>query len=134
MDTATELSELETRYWTAIRDQDGDAASRLTADPCIVAGAQGVASIGTSMFLSMMNDQTWRLDQFELMDVNVRQVREDVAVIAYRVKERLEVDGEPLTLEAADTSTWVRSGDGWRCAVHTESLIGDPFGRDRPGR
>jgi hypothetical protein len=30
------------------------------------------------------------------------------------------VDGKKLTLEAADASTWVRDGDGWACALHTE--------------
>jgi hypothetical protein len=131
--TQTELTELEEMYWGALRDQDSEAAVQMTADTTIIAGAQGVSSIDKSTFVSMMNDQTWRLDDFELMDVNVQQVQDDVAVVAYRVREDLTVDGEPLTLEAADTSTWVRSNDGWRCAVHTESLIGDPFGRDREG-
>jgi hypothetical protein len=34
----TELLELEKRYWQAIKDQDVEAAMRLTDDPCIVAG------------------------------------------------------------------------------------------------
>jgi hypothetical protein len=39
-----------------------------------------------------------------------------------------------LTLEAADSSTWVRRDGKWLCAVHTEALKGDPFGRDKvPG-
>ena len=53
------------------------------------------------------------------------------AVIAYKVRENLTVDGKKLTLEAADASTWVRDGDGWKCALHTESVLGDPYGRDR---
>ena len=31
----------------------------------------------------------------------------------------------------AAMSVWVRSGGQWRCAMHTESLAGDPCGRDR---
>ena len=56
---------------------------------------------------------------------------EDVAVIAYRVKELLTVDGKPITIDAADSSTWVRRNGQWVCALHTEALIGDPFGRDK---
>jgi hypothetical protein len=53
------------------------------------------------------------------------------AVLAYKVREALTVDGKPVTFEAADASTWVRRDGQWVCALHTESLAGDPFGRDR---
>ena len=129
--TTKELTELEHRYWESLRDQDAQAAAQMTADPCVVAGAQGVASIDRSTFLSMMNDASWRLEGFELSDVDVQQLQDDVAIVAYRVREDLNVEGEPLTLEAADSSVWVRSDGGWRCALHTESILGDPFGRDR---
>jgi hypothetical protein len=47
------------------------------------------------------------------------------------VHEDITVDGSRLAFDAADTSTWVRQNGSWLCAMHTESLIGDPFGRDR---
>jgi hypothetical protein len=65
--------------------------------------------------------------------VQVRAVTDDVAVVAYKVKEQLTVEGKPLTFEAADASTWVRRDGRWMCALHTEAIIGDPFGRDRQG-
>jgi hypothetical protein len=37
-------------------------------------------------------------------------------------------------MKAADSSTWVRRDGRWVCAVRTESLSGDPFGRDRQAR
>jgi len=61
----------------------------------------------------------------------VRVLSEDVAILAYKVKEVMTVEGKPLTLEATDSSTWVRRDGNWVCALHTEALIGDPFGRDR---
>lgn len=45
--------------------------------------------------------------------------------------EELTVDGKRVALDAADASTWVRRNGRWVCALHTESLAGDPFGRDR---
>jgi len=39
--------------------------------------------------------------------------------------------GKPVTLDAADASTWVKKDGRRLCALHTESLIGDPYGRDR---
>ena len=56
---------------------------------------------------------------------------QDVALVAYKVHEELTVEGELLTLESAESSVWVRREGGWRCAMHSESILGDPFGRDR---
>ena len=71
--------------------------------------------------------ERFRLDD----DAQVRMLSDDVAVIAYKVQEELTVDGEPVRLEATDSSTWIRRNGEWLCAHHTEALKGDPFGRDR---
>ena len=130
-DVEKELIDLEQRYWQAIQDKDVDAALRLTDDPCIVAGAQGVAQINREAFAAMMKGASWTLDRFELRDPHVRPLRDDVAIVAYTVREDLTVEGKPVTLQAADSSTWVRRDGRWVCALHTEALSGDPFGRDR---
>jgi uncharacterized protein (TIGR02246 family) len=126
-----ELLDLEKQYWQAIKDKDAAAAILLTDDPCILTGAQGVARIGRDTIGKMMTSAKYTLDDFELSDPEVRMLRDDVAVLAYEVHERLTVDGQPVTLVAADASTWVRRDGRWVCAVHTESIKGDPFGRDR---
>jgi uncharacterized protein DUF4440 len=78
-----------------------------------------------------VRDTRCTLDRVDLRDVQVQMVLDDVAVVAYRVREDLEVEGKPVTLDAADSSTWIRRDGRWVCAVHTESILGDPFGRDR---
>ena len=72
-----------------------------------------------------------RLKSFSFDDVKVIFPAEDVAVIAYTVTEEMEIEGKPLTLKAADATTWVRQNGEWLAALHTESVLGDPFGRDR---
>ena len=105
---------------------------QLTDESCIVAGAQGAASIDRKAFAGMLNSSAWTLNEFEFVgDVVARAVTDDVAVVAYTVREQLTVEGQPLTLEAADASTWVRRDGRWLCALHTESISGDPYGRDR---
>ena len=126
-----ELIELEKQYWTALKDNDVDAALRLTDDSVIVTGAQGVGRIDHNMFRGMMQGATWKLHDFQLTDLQVLMVRDDVGIVAYKVREDMTVDGKPLTLQAADASTWVRRNDRWVCALHTESIAGDPYGRDR---
>jgi ketosteroid isomerase-like protein len=133
-DVEKQLLTLETQYWQALKDKDYAAAIRLTDDPCIVAGAQGVASFGREQFESMLDAPNFTLEEFELSDPQVRMLGTDVAILAYKVKEEVTMDGEAITLEAADASTWVRRGERWVCALHTESILGDPFGRDRKGK
>jgi uncharacterized protein (TIGR02246 family) len=130
--TKDELLGLEKRYWQAIQDNDFEAALELTDDPCIVTGAQGVASIDRNTFRNMMQSATYKIEDVYISpDVQVRVLGKDAAVLAYTVHERVTVDGKSLTMDAADASTWVRRNGRWVCALHTESLKGDPFGRDR---
>jgi len=130
-----ELVELEKQYWQALKDNDIDAAMRLTDDSCFVAGAQGVARLDKQKLSAMMKGASYTLKSFRLSDdVQVRLLRDDVAIVAYKVHEELTVDGQPVSLDAADASTWVRRDGKWVCALHTESISGDPFGRDRRPR
>jgi hypothetical protein len=126
-----EIVELEKEYWRAMQRRDTSTAARLTDDQCVVAGAQGVATLDRKSLAGMMNSDAWTLHEFDFSDVNVLAPSDDVAVIAYKVKEQLTVEGKPLTLEASDASTWVRRNGQWVCAMHTESILGDPYGRDR---
>ena len=127
-----ELLGLEKEYWQALQDGDVETALRLTDDGCILAGSRGVMRIDRQAFISMMQDATYTLHRFELKDdAQVTLLGDDVAVLAYSVHEELTVDGSPVTLDAADASTWVRRNGRWVCALHTESIAGDPFGRDR---
>jgi ketosteroid isomerase-like protein len=126
-----QLLDLEKQYWTAIMNRDVQAAMRLTDDPCIVTGAQGVGRISQKAFADMLQAGGWTLHSFDLSDVQVRVLSEDVAILAYKVKETMTVEGKAITLEASDSSTWVKRDGNWVCALHTEALIGDPFGRDR---
>jgi hypothetical protein len=129
-----ELLSLEMQYWEAIKDQDVDTAMRLADDPCIVAGPQGLACIERKALGAMLKEARYTLRGFGLSDAQVRVLRDDVAIVAYRVSEELIVEGKPLTLEATDSSTWVRRSGRWVCALHSEALAGDPFGRDRTPR
>lgn len=129
--TENELVALERKYWQAIKDKDVDAAKRLTDDPCLVAGAQGVGRIDGEKFASVMRGARYTLVAFEIKDPEVRMLGPDVGIVAYKVYERLTVEGKPVMIEAANSSAWVRKNGTWVCALHTESLAGDPFGRDK---
>src|ERR1700693_223638 len=98
----SELVDLENQYWQAIKNKDVKAAMQLTDSQCIVAGAQGVASIDREAFAGMLMGGTWTLNEFEFVgDVEVRALTDDVAVVAYQVWEEITVDGPPLMFECA---------------------------------
>ena len=124
------LLSLEKKYWNAIKNRDHATMRRLSTDPCVVVGAQGVGEVDRKTLGDMMEKATWGLTDYRFDDVHVRQVADDVAVVAYKVKEKLVVDGKDLTLDVCDSSVWVQREGEWLCALHTESLAGDPFGRN----
>ena len=129
--TEQQLVDLEKKYWDAMVKKDVDTAVRMSDDPCYVAGAQGVSQITNEQYRKLMTDGKWTLQSYTMDKILTRMVSPDVAIIAYTVTEKLTVDGKPLTLTANDASTWVRRNGEWKCALHTESPAGDPFGRDK---
>lgn len=126
-----EILELENRYWTAMKNKDVEGAMALTDFPCMVAGAPGVGRIDAETYRKMMTGAKWTLHGFELKDPHVKLLDDDVAVVIYKIHEDMTVEGEEVALDASDSSVWVRRDGRWRCSVHTESVAGDPYGRDR---
>jgi hypothetical protein len=121
-DLKKELLELETKYWNAIKEQDSETVLQLSADTCIVTGAQGVGQLEKQRLAGMLEQPSYELRDFRIEDVKMQKLSDDVAVLAYKVHEDLVVDGAPVTLDAADASTWVRKNGSW------------VFGRDRGTR
>ncbi len=129
-----ELLGLENRYWKAIQDRDADTALSMTDDPCLVAGATGVNRVDRDSFIKMMKNAKYTLHAFEVKKPEMRLLNDDVALLAYEVHEDMTVDGKRLGIDAAESSVWKRRDGKWVCALHTESLKGDPFGRDKGAR
>lgn len=127
-----ELLKLERQYWEAIKKNDFETALSLTDNPCVVAGAQGVALCSRERMREMMKASTCKLERYDIKDedIQVRRLSDDVAIVAYNVHEDFDVDGKEVSFDAADTSTWIKRDGKWVCALHTESVAGDPFGRE----
>ena len=125
-----ELLALEKQYWEALQNKDGATATRLSDARCVVVGPQGIGSLDRQALAGMVENAPYELKRFRLDDdIHVRTIADGVAMIAYKVSEELVIDGEATTIEAFDSSVWVRRDGGWVCAAHTETLAGDPYGR-----
>ena len=129
----TELLDLERRFWDAMKTKDANVASKMTDDQCIVVGAQGVSSVDAKSMGKMTAEGKWQLDQYSFDEKNaqIRSLTDDIAIVAYKVNEQVTLDGKAMPIEANDASVWVKRDGEWRCALHTESLAGDPYGRDK---
>src|SRR5438552_4015065 len=63
------LIDLEKKYWRALQKGDAETALKLTADPCIVTGAQGVARVSKKAFAGMLKNAAWEIEEFDIADV-----------------------------------------------------------------
>ena len=123
-DSAT-IERLETEFWQSMVDKDADRAVTMIADECLITGPQGTMRSDPADYKRMTEQGEWELDQFEFSDVQVIFPQEDTAIIAYNVHQTGSMKGQEMDLNCADSSTWVRDGDEWKCALHTETIIGE---------
>ena len=128
-----ELLTLERDYWDAVKDRDARTVGRLTAEECTIAGARGVSAVDSREMGKLIEAATHKIIDYRIdpQTTRITHFSDDVVAIAYGIHEDLEVDGKPVQLDAYDTSVWKKDDTGWTCVLHTESISGDPFGRDR---
>lgn len=123
------LLDVERRFWNAMQEKDAETAAEMTDDECIVVGGQGVSAITSDAMGKMTAEGPWQLQRYTLDDdsAQVRMIGDDVALVAYSVKEDVTMNGKAMSVDAHDASVWVRRDGEWRCAMHVESVAGDPF-------
>jgi ketosteroid isomerase-like protein len=120
------IIDLEKKFWDTMVSKDADTATEMMAKKSIVTGPQGVSEISRGDFSKMMEEGKWTLDSYKFSDVQVIFPNESTAVIGYKVKQKGMMDGKPYDMEAADASTWTRSGDEWLCVMHSETNLENP--------
>lgn len=128
-----QLLDLERAYWMAIKGRDALAAGRMTAEDCTLVGATGVTDMDARTMARNVGSAPSDLKEFTIDPSTVRITRlgDDVALIAYGVQKEVQIEGQHVHVEAFDSSLWRREHGEWTCVLHTESIAGDPFGRDR---
>ena len=122
---AREIVDLETAFWQTMVDEDADKAMEMIADQCLITGPMGTMRSDPADYKRMAEQGDWELDRFEFSDVEVIFPAEDTAIIAYKVHQTGTMKGQTMDLNCADSTTWVRDGRDWKCALHTETIIGE---------
>ena len=123
------IVELENRFWQSMKDKDPEAAKAMIARQCLVTGPMGTMLLDPDKYEQLTREGDWTLKAFEFDNVDVILPSDDVAVIAYKVHQTGELKGKPMDWQAADSSTWVRDRDGWKCVLHTETILEDAKAR-----
>ena len=118
-----QIIDQEKRFWTSMKEKDVATAQSMIHEDCLITGPMGTMRVGPEKYAEMTREGQWRLDDFRFSDVDVTFPTNDVAVIAYKVRQKGEMKGKPMDLNAADSTTWVRDGASWKVALHTESLL-----------
>ncbi len=120
-----EIVALEKAYWEAMKRKDGKRTSQLSGEVSLTTGARGVTSIPKEKMGKMTEEGNWSLESYAFEDVEVVTPAPDVAIIAYKVKQKVTMDGKEKEFRAADSSTWIRGKDGWECCAHSETILQD---------
>ena len=118
------IRRLETDFWQSMVDKDADKAMAMIADECLITGPMGTMRSDPEDYKRMTEDGNWDLDRFEFSDIEVIFPQEETAIIAYKVHQTGTMKGQRMDLNCADSTTWVRDGEAWKCALHTETIVG----------
>ena len=119
------LVNLETKFWQSMVDNQTDVALDLLCEPALMVSAHGAMKFDHAGYREMAEHGTMVVNSFEFKDMEVVFPNDTTAVLSYRVKQGIAPRGKGATKkqEMHDTSTWVKTDDGWRCVMHTETPI-----------
>jgi hypothetical protein len=138
MNTATArktLIDLETKFWQSMVDQDTDTAVHMLNEPALMVSSHGAMQFDHAGYRKMAEQGPMIVKDFELSDIDVLMPDDSTAILTYHVRQTIapreaarregQQAGQPLTQHMLDSSTWIRSGDDWRCVMHTETPAAD---------
>ncbi len=117
------LVALENQFWQSMVDQDTDTALKLLCEPALMVSAHGAMKFDHSGYRRMAEQGTMVVNSFDLTDIEVVFPNDSTAILSYHVRQGMAPRGKGATTEQHmnDTSTWVKTEGGWRCAIHTET-------------
>jgi len=119
------LIDLETKFWQSMVNHETDVALNLLCEPALMVSSHGAMKFDHAGYRQMADHGSTVVNSFELSDMEVVFPTDSTAILSYHVKQGVAPRGKGATTEQEmnDTSTWVKTDQGWRCAMHTETPI-----------
>jgi hypothetical protein len=120
-----ELIALEKKFWQSMVDQQTDVALQMLAEPSFMVSPHGAMKFDHATYRKMAEQGSMVIKRYDLGDMDATFVGENTAILSYKVKQVLSPRGkdEEIVQHMMDTSTWVKVGRDWRCAMHTETPV-----------
>ena len=116
-----EIERLEKAFWQSMVDGKPDVATAMLTEPAKMVSSHGTMTFDHAAYTKMARNDRHKLVDYAFSDMDVLFPTDDVAVATYRVRQSMEMDGQPVVKDVCDSSTWVRVDGQWRCVMHTES-------------
>ena len=120
-DASHEIQALEQAFWKSLVSRDATAATGLLAPQALMVSRHGALRFDPAQYAKMLQDPKHGLLDYSLSDMAVLFPTADVAIVTYRANQTMQMDGEDITQDVVDSSTWVRLDGEWKCVAHTES-------------
>ncbi|MES2878170.1 MAG: nuclear transport factor 2 family protein [Pseudomonadota bacterium] len=119
------LVDLERKFWQSMVDHETDVALNLLCEPAFMVSPHGAIKFDHAGYRQMADHGAMVVNSFELKDMEVVFPSDSTAILSYRVKQGVAPRSKGATMEQEmnDTSTWIKTDHGWRCAMHTETPI-----------
>jgi hypothetical protein len=120
-----ELIALEKKFWQSMVDEQTDVALQMLAEPSFMVSPHGAMKFDHATYRKMAEQGRMVIKRYDLGDMDATFVGENTAILSYKVKQVLSPrwKDEEIEQHMMDTSTWVKVGRDWRCAMHTETPV-----------
>jgi len=119
--------DLERAFWQSMVDEDTDTALSMLCEPALMVSPHGALKFDHATYRKMAEHGSMVITGFDLRDIDVVFPNDDTAVVTYGVEQsvapRQSGKGKAVTQRMQESSTWVRDGGRWRCAIHTETPV-----------
>lgn len=119
------LVALEKKFWSSMVAQDTDAALDLLLEPALMVSTHGAMKFDHAGYRKMAEQGSMVVTAFELSNMETVFPNDSTAILTYHVKQKLTAreSGKSLAEEMNDASTWIKTANGWKCVMHTETPV-----------
>jgi uncharacterized protein (TIGR02246 family) len=122
-DLESKLLAMEERLGAAWGERDGETFGALVTEDMVEIAIADGRLLGREAVIEMVVSGHCAVKSFEIDDVEVRRLTDDVALIAYVVTQDTVCRGEPLPKRIHAMSIYVRRDGAWRAATYQETPV-----------
>jgi hypothetical protein len=115
-----DILELEREFWATMAGGEHRKSAKLLTPMAAMAGSMGTHRFSPDEYVKMSEQSPFTIDDWSMSEEDVIFPTPETAICMYRVNQTVTHDGKTEKMDMLDTSVWVRDGDSWKCAMHTE--------------